>query len=62
MSKVIAEKQGVHANPKKALEILRKVREEGPDKRFRGMTEEAVIKALKKTRADIWREKIAGSP
>lgn len=45
-----------------ALAILRKVKLEGPEARFKGMTKEEVIRAIKKTREEIWREKIAARP
>jgi len=47
---------------KKILKHLRRLEERGLGDRFKGMSEEEVIKALKKTRAEIWQEKLAGRP
>jgi len=46
-------------NPKKALEILDEIEKQGPDPRFIGKTEEEIIQMIKKTREDIWNEKLA---
>ena len=51
---------GARPDSRKAREILRKIREAGPDPRLRGLSEDEVIRRLKKTREAIWREKIAG--
>jgi hypothetical protein len=45
---------------RKAREILRKIRDAGPDPRLRGLSEAEVMRRIKKTREAIWREKIAG--
>jgi hypothetical protein len=46
----------------RALAILRKVKLEGPEARFKGKTDEEIIRAIKKTRQEIWRKKIASRP
>ena len=49
-------------NPQKALKILRRLQKTGLSDRFRGMTEEAALKELKKTREQLWQEKLAARP
>ncbi len=49
-------------NPAKALALHRKLLREGLGDRFHGMTEEEIICAIKKTRDEIWCEKLANRP
>ena len=51
-------------DPKKALEILRRIQEMsdrygGPTQ---GMTEEEILRSIKKTREELWREYLAPRP
>lgn len=43
----------------KALAQFHKLREHGLGDRFKGMSEDEIIGALKKTRETIWQEKLA---
>lgn len=57
-------KQRPKADPKRALEALRRARElsdryGGPTK---GMTEEQIIASIKKTREELWDEYLASHP
>ncbi len=61
MSRVLKEKpQRKKVDVAKALAQHEKLLRLGLGDRFKGMSEEAVIKALKQTREEIWEEKIAG--
>jgi len=68
LSQVINMRQTAKAkgkpNPKKALEILRRIQEMsdrhgGPTK---GMTKEQILRSIKKTREELWREYLAPRP
>ena len=50
------------ATPAKALAQHRKLLKRGLGDRFEGMSEEEIISALKRTREEIWQEKIASRP
>ena len=63
MAKTIRENSvGKRADPAKALALHRKLLKEGIGDRFKGMTEEEIIRAVKKTREEIWSEKLAARP
>jgi len=47
---------------RKALQIISKIKAEGPDGRFRSMSEAQIIHAIKWTREDIWRKKLNTRP
>ena len=49
-------------NPKKALQALHRLKELGLGDHFKGMTEEEVLKELKRTREELWKEKLANRP
>lgn len=49
-------------DPKKALEALHALWKCDLPERFRGMTEAQVIQEIKKTREEIWQEKLASRP
>ena len=54
---------GKHAvNRKKAQALLRKLQQQGLGDPFRGMSEEQIIRAIKRTREAIWRDKLAACP
>ncbi len=60
MSKVLKERpQKKKVDVAKALAQFHKLREHGLGDRFKGVSEEEIIRALKKTREEIWQEKVA---
>ncbi|MBI5244865.1 MAG: hypothetical protein HY922_14440 [Elusimicrobia bacterium] len=63
MTKTIRGKgAGKRADPAKAVALHRKLLKEGLGDRFEGMTEGEIIRAIKKTREEIWSEKLAARP
>ena len=62
MRKTSKQAAGKRPNAARALALHRKLLQEGLGDRFSGMTEEEIIRAIKKTREEIWSEKLAARP
>jgi len=50
------------ANQKKARALYSRLRRHGLGDPFKGLREDAIIRAIKRTRAAIWQEKLAARP
>ena len=54
---------GKHAvNRKKAQALFRRLQQQGLGDPFKGMTEDEMLRAIKRTRNAIWQEKLAARP
>jgi hypothetical protein len=51
-----------HLNRKQALALFQKLRRDSLGDSFRGMSEDQIIRAMKRTRETIWQEKLADRP
>ena len=51
-----------HANQKKARTLYDRLRQRGLGDPFKGLREDAIIRAIKRTRTAIWQEKVAARP
>ncbi|HAM40415.1 MAG TPA: hypothetical protein DCP69_03520 [Candidatus Omnitrophica bacterium] len=49
-------------NRKKAQVLFHRLQEQGLGDSFRGMSEDQIVRAIKRTRAVIWQEKLAARP
>jgi hypothetical protein len=49
-------------NRKKAQVLFHRLQEQGLGDPFRGMSEDRIIRAIKRTREFIWQEKLAARP
>ena len=49
-------------NRKKAQALYHRLQQRGLGDSFKGLREDAVIRAIKRTRAAIWQEKVAARP
>jgi hypothetical protein len=47
---------------KKALVLFHKLQRQGLGDPFRGMSEDQIVRAIKRTREAIWQEKLAARP
>ncbi len=48
-----------HANRKKAKLLFHRLQQRGLGDPFKGLREDAILRAIKRTRAAIWQEKLA---
>ncbi len=48
-----------HVNRKKARALFNRLQQHGLGDSFKGLREDAIIRAIKRTRASIWQEKLA---
>jgi len=49
-------------NRKKAQALFHRLQQQGLGDQFRGMNEDEIIRAIKRTRQAIWQEKLAARP
>ena len=49
-------------NRKKAQALFRRLQQQGLGDPFKGMNEDEIIRAIKRTRDTIWQEKLAARP
>lgn len=47
---------------KKARALFRRLQQQGLGDPFKGMNEDEILRAIKRTRATIWQEKLAARP
>lgn len=55
-------KEQPHVNRKKARVLYRRLQERGLGDPFKGLREDAIVRAIKRTRQAIWQEKVATRP
>ena len=55
-------KERSHVNRNKARVLFQRLQQQGLGDPFKGLNEDAIIRAIKRTRAVIWREKLAARP